>query len=204
VWEEGVEMQTFLGFVLFVGLVAAGLFALQAGGQVPQATIVLLSAGVAAGVWRWQENAKQTQDLEARIGSDKKVLYKLYLDVVRELVQRGAKADATKSVVQLQRWAFGSLLIASDEVVLAHDRFMNAGRVSDDMAIAALADVILAMRRDLSDGPTDLQPVDVLATFIKGGDDIDKMRLLCEKWAHERATAWRLPAASTGPRTARR
>jgi hypothetical protein len=188
-------VQTLLGLVVFAGLVALGFWGLQAGGSVPQAVILLLSAGVGFGVWKAQDSAKQTQELEDKLGSDKKVLYKLYLDVMREVVEQGDKAKAAEYVPKLRKWAFATLLIASDEVVLAHDRFLNASRVSDDVVIAAVADVILAMRRDVGDETTNLKLIDIVATFIRS-EDIEAMRPLCEQWEREKAQAWPLSRVS--------
>lgn len=186
-------MQTLLGLIVFAILVALGFAGLQAGGSVPQALIVLLSAAVGFGVWRSQENAKRAQDLEAKLVSDKKTLYKVYLDVLREVVEKSESAAneaATAAILKrLRAFVFGSLLIASDEVVLAHDRFLNASRVSDELVMPAVADVILAMRRDAGGEDTALLPIDVLATFIKA-EDIDKMKPLCDQWAKEKAKAW--------------
>lgn len=139
-------------------------------------------------MWTAQENAKQTQALEAQLGSDKKVLYKLYLDVMREVAERGSKLNTVASVNKLRKWAFASLLIASDEVVLAHDRFLNAEKIGDSMSIAAIADVILAMRRDAGENGTNLHLIDVLQTFIKS-EDIDKMKPICDQWERDRDKA---------------
>ena len=192
-------MQTLIGLVVFVILVAFGLFGLQAGGSVPQAIIVLLSAGVGLAVWKAQENAKQTRELESKLGSDKNVLYKLYLDILREVLEKGDSQDATAPVGKLRRFAFGALLIAPDEVVLAHDRFLHASRVSDEMVVPAIADVILAMRRDAGQETTRLQPIDVLAAFIKA-EDIDRIKLLCDQWTREKAHVWPPPGPSTTKR----
>ncbi len=201
-------MQTLVGFVVFVILVAFGLYGLQAGGAVPQAMIILLSAGVGLAVWKAQENAKQAQALEGKLASDKQVLYKLYLDVLREVAEKGSKVDQRTSTAYLRKlrsFVFGSLLIASDEVIWAHDRFLNASRISDQMVLPAVADVILAMRRDTGESTTELQAIDVLATFIKA-EDIDKLRPLCEQWAREKEKVWpsRRQAASRDSAPAKR
>jgi hypothetical protein len=85
-------------------------------------------------------------------------------------------------------------------VVLAHDRFLNAGRIGEDMVMPAIADVVLAMRRDLGKDTSGLKAIDVLATFIKA-DDIDKMVPICEEWEREKAKAWPLsrPAKASSP-----
>lgn len=194
-------MQTVLGLVVFLLLVAAGLLGLQAGGSVAQAVIVLLSAGVGLGVWKTQEDAKNARELQTKLGSDRNVLYKLYLDVLREMLETPGKLDdrtAAAYVKRLRTFAFSALLIASDEVVMAHDRFVNASRVGDDMAIAAVADVILAMRRDAGES-TQLQLIDVLATFIKA-DEIDKMKPICDLWNREKAKAWPLTRQASAKR----
>lgn len=187
-------MQTLIGFVTFIALLAVGLLGLQAGGQVAQAIIGLLSAGVGFAVWRAQENAKNARELESKLGSDKKVLYKLYLDVLRDVVETDGKVNAAATVKQLRRWVFASLLIASDEVVLAFNRFLGAARVGENMAVPAIADVILAMRLDAGDADSTLEPIDILQTFIKN-EEIDDMRPLCEMLKRERHKAWRLPPA---------
>ncbi|HEV8490405.1 MAG TPA: hypothetical protein VGQ58_11525 [Candidatus Limnocylindrales bacterium] len=184
-------MQTLVGLMVFVVLVVVGLLGLQAGGQVPQAIIILLSAGVGFAVWRAQENAKQARDLEEKFGSSKRVLYKAYIDIVREVVERGGNVKSDAYVPRLRRWVFGSLLTASDDVVLAHNRFLNVSRVGENVVIAAIADVILALRRDAGEEATYLKPIDILATFIKS-EDIDKMKPIVEQWDREKAKAWPL------------
>jgi hypothetical protein len=191
-------MQTLIGLATFLILVGLSLLGLQAGGQVPQAVILLLSAGVGLAVWRAQETAKQAQDLEAKLGSDKGVLYKLYVDIIRDIFDKGAKADTTAVVKKLMAWSFGSMLIASDEVVLAHDRFMNASRMGEQLVLPAVADVILAMRRDAGDAGSGLQTIDILQTFIKA-EDIDTMKALCAKWEAEKAKAWPMTRPRKAP-----
>jgi len=185
-------VQTLLGLVVFAVLVVLGLGGLQAGGSVAQAVILLLSAGVGFLVWKTQEDAKSARDLETKLGSDTNALYKMYMDVLREIIEKGVTIDdrAEKAYVdRLRRFAFSALLIGGDSVVLAHDRFLNAGRIGENMAVPAIADVILAMRREVN-GETGLRLIDVLAVFIKA-EDIDKMKPLCDAWERDKHKAWR-------------
>jgi hypothetical protein len=191
--------QTLLGVVVFIVLVGLGLVGLQAGGSVPQAVILLLSAAVGFAVWRSQENAKHAQDLEAKLVTDKAFLYKVYLDVLREIFDKAGSGtdDRTMAPIlkKLNAFVWGSLLIASDEVVLAHDRFMGASKIAPDMVMPAMADLVLAMRRDAGEASTRLRTIDVLATFIKA-DDIEQFRPHCERWEREKTSAWAGPKAT--------
>jgi hypothetical protein len=185
-------MQTLVGLLVFIALVGLGLWGLQAGGAVPQATIIFLSAAVTVAVWGFQENAKQRAELEAKLGSDKRVLYKLYLDILRDILGKSGEVDPAASaayITRLRLWVYGALLNASDDVLLAHNRFLNAHRISDEMAVPAIADVILAMRRDAGEGTTGLRTIDILGTVIKPGDT-DKLRPLCDQWEREKDKAW--------------
>jgi hypothetical protein len=186
--------ETLVGGAVFVVLVVVGLVGLQAGGSVPQAVIIVLSAGVGLGVWTTQENRKRAQELEAKLVTDKAVLYKVYLDVLRDLFGKvGGKADErtlAPILNKLNTFVFGSLLIASDEVVIAHDRFMRASSVAPEMVLPAVADVILAMRKDVGEAATDLRPIDVLATFVR---DIEDLAPAFDRWAKEKARAWPAP-----------
>lgn len=188
--------QTLIGGAVFIVLVALGLVGLQAGGSVPQAIIFLLSAAVGFAVWKYQESAKRAQELEAKLVTDKTVLYKVYLDVIREIIEKaGGKMDErtlAPILKKLNAFVFGSLLIASDDVVLAHDRFMGASEIADEMVLPAVADVILAMRRDAGEKATQLRTIDVLATFIKRSD-VETFRPHCERWEREKTSAWPPP-----------
>jgi hypothetical protein len=84
-------------------------------------------------------------------------------------LEKGNKLDTAASVNKLRRWSFGALLIASDEVVLAHDRFLNASRISGEMGVPAIAHVIIAMRRDVGPAQSNIQLIDVLNSRPPGG-----------------------------------
>jgi hypothetical protein len=191
--------QTLLGFIVFVVLVVLGLDGLQAGGSVPQAVIIMLSAAVGLGVWRAQENARHARDLESKLVTDKTFLYKVYLDVLRELFEKGTDKRVVAGLMKkLNAFVFGSLLIASDDVVLAHDRFMRASTISEEMVLPAVADVILAMRRDAGKTATNLRPIDVLAAFVK---DIETLAPAFDRWAKEGASVWPVAAAPSQGKT---
>ena len=183
--------QTLLGFIVFVVLVVAGLVGLQAGGSIPQAVILLLSAAAGLGVWRAQENARRAQDLESKLVTDKTFLYKVYLDVLRELFEKGTNQQVVAGLMKkLNAFVFGSLLIAADDVVLAHDRFMRASAISEEMVFPAVADVILAMRRDAGKTATNLRPIDLVAARRCGPSPP----------LHRRASAARRASARNAPR----
>jgi hypothetical protein len=178
---------------MFVALVALGLVGLQAGGSVPQAVIVLLSAAAGLGVWHSQEESKRANELRARLITNKKSLYGIYVDVLRGIFRKGAnKRSFERELTKLNAFVFGAMLIASDEVILAQDRFMRVSKVGDAMLLPALADVVLAMRRDAGEA-TALRPMDVLAAFIR---DIENHAAAFELWEKEKRSAWPDPEPS--------
>jgi hypothetical protein len=179
-------MQTLLGFLVFIVLLASGLWALQAGGSIPQATIALLSAGVGYSVWRSQQKAREASDLEAKLVIDKRALYKIYLDLLRDFL-RGEKLDDAKSkalVTEMRRFVFGAMLNASDDVLLAHNRFMRATSTSPDIVLPAVADVIFAMRQDIAGGQSKVAPIAILATFV---NDISNYREIFDRWERQKS-----------------
>jgi hypothetical protein len=200
------DMSALLGFITLILLAFAGIWGLQAGGAISQAVILLLSSLAAFGLWRAQQSATREQELKAKLVTDKKVLYKLYLDIVEELLGRaGPKVNAQQvasTLKKLNTFVFGSLLIASDEVVIAHDRFLRASKILDPatkapdekMLLPAVADVLMAMRRDAGETTTNLRPIDLMATFVR---DVEDMSSSFDRWASERARAW--PSASKRP-----
>ena len=179
--------QTLLGLVIFIALVAAGFVGLQAGGAVPQAVIVLLSAAVGLGVWHSQEEAKRASELRARLVTNKKALYGVYVDALRGIFGKGADKRAfERELTKLNAFVFGAMLIASDEVILAQDRFMRMSKLGEDVFLPALADVLLAMRRDAGEA-TALRPIDVLAAFIR---DIEGHAPAFERWEKQKRSLW--------------
>jgi hypothetical protein len=196
-------VSAILGFVTLVILLLAGIWGLQAGGGVSQAVILIISSIAAFGVWRAQQSATREQELRAKLVTDKKVLYKLYLDIVEELFDKAGpkpvNAQAVASTLKrLNTFVFGSLLIASDEVIIPHDRFLRASKVLDPatkqpdekLVIPAVADVLLAMRRDAGE-TTALRPIDLMATFVR---DVENMSSSFDRWAAEKSKTWPGPA----------
>jgi hypothetical protein len=65
------------------------------------------------------------------------------------------------------------------------------------MVLPAVADVIVAMRKDAGEASTTLRPIDVLATFVR---DIESLEPAFEKWEREKAKAWPMPRQAAGKR----
>lgn len=82
----------------------------------------------------------------------------------------GRKLNSPDMVRRLQAWQWTALLLASDDVLLAHARFMRLGGVdapegSQSHTLPAVADVVLALRRELLPR-TRLTPQQALAAFV--------------------------------------
>lgn len=197
-------LNALVGLVALVAIVGVLIWGLLAGGAATSIVPLLIGGGITYAIAHFQERERYQRDLDAKIATDKAVLYKMYLDILRDMFDAsGGKVDARTMapiLKRLNRFVFGSLLIASDDVVLAHDRFMRASKISDQMVLPAVADVIVAMRRDIGKAPTSLRPIDTLAAFVR---DIDSLAPAFEQWAREKDSTWPVPAGAAKPSRAR-
>ncbi len=159
------------------------IWALQAGGGLSDAAVVLLSAGVGYGISRAQASSEAAAEFELRLASDKRFLYKLYTDLVRNVLENKDTQDrrTQKLILEMRRFVFGSMINASDGVVLAHNRFLRAANLRAELVLPAMADVILEMRRDAGMAETKLKPVTILASFVNDIEDHPDLLQLWEK-----------------------
>lgn len=144
---------------------------LGTGGEVGSATNAVLLAALAGIGYLYRSSQEKRQQLETRLAESKRALYEDYVDVFKEVVAAGklGKTDARPDHInRLRGFAFRSILIASDPVVRAHVRFTNAARISSDdrAAMPAVADVLLALRRDMGFIKTELTARDLLGVFV--------------------------------------
>jgi hypothetical protein len=184
-------MQALLGLIVLIGAIGLGVFGLQAGGGVQQAVVVILTAIVGFVVWRAQTTREYARNLEDKLATDKRAVYKLYVDVIRKVAEgtkSGRAFNSEELIGNLRLAAFMSLLNASDEVVRAEGRFMQLANQPDksNLSLAAMADVLLAMRRDSGQEETTLEPSDLMAVWIK---DMKNMDSIFSEWEAVKASA---------------
>ena len=126
-------------------------------------------------------------------------MYELYVDVLRDVAAADKSAKPTSNqvhVTKLPNFAFRSMLIASDDVVRTHSRFMNLQRItSENLALPAVADVLHVLRRDIGFPDTTIAPRQILGVFVNeiDAEGFDEMFSSWEKakadWDHK--VGWR-------------
>jgi hypothetical protein len=175
-------MQALLGFGFLAVLAIAILSGLQAGGSVGQTTGIIITAVLTYLLTRFSERDRYQRELEAKIVSDKKLLYKSYLDIIRGYID--AKSNSRPSTEQLQAkfrgFFFHAMLNAEDEVLRAHRDYLDA---PSEFNLPAFGDVIMAMRRDAGVTSSQLTSADVMQVLLGDIDDPS----LYEEWERRKA-----------------
>jgi hypothetical protein len=148
---------------------------LREGGEVGDATNALLLAALAAVGYLYRQSRDKRKELEGRLADHKRALYEGYVDVFKDLMaasRAGKDVGTPEHVDRLSTFAFRSLLVASDDVVRAHIRFVNVARISPEptTGMPAVADVLIAIRRDMGLN-TKLSALDLMGVFVKELDD---------------------------------
>jgi len=131
---------------------------------------VLLAAALAGLAALYKASLDERAQLASRLAESKRNMYELYVDVLRDVAAEtkgGKPASGQPHIVKLRNFAFRSMLIASDDVVRAHIRFMNMQRItSETVALAAVADVLVALRRDIGFPDTKIGPQQILGVIV--------------------------------------
>jgi hypothetical protein len=183
-------MQTIVGLLALGIIVAVTFAALQSGGAPAQVVTLVIAGIVTYAVARVQEREKYQRELDAKLVTDKNVLYKAYLDMIKEYMGKGKRApNPAQMLPRIQAFVFSSMLNASDDVIRAHNRWMkltnNADASRQRLIVPALGDVILAMRRDTGEPKSTLRPVDIMRPLIT---DIDDNLTMFDEWERFKGT----------------
>ena len=180
-------MDALIGFVALAVIAVGAFWGLQFGGPVAQVVTIVITAGLTYSVAYVQERNKYQRELEAKLVSDKRILYKYYLDIIRAYLGGGKKTPKAEDIgPKTQAFFYSAMLNASDDVIRAQNAFL---RLTDDdnahnLAAPAMADVILAMRRDAGLGSSSLTTTDIMRPLI---NDIDDNLGPFEEWERRRA-----------------
>ncbi len=190
-----------VGLAVLVVLAVIGAIALQfvlgllqEGGQVAETVNFVLIAALGGLGYLYRSSRDKRRDLEQQLASSKRDLYGQYVTVLKDVagVSQGGKLTKPEVYVdRLRTFAFSSTLIASDPVVRAHIRFTNLERIAPGNAsvvVAAVGDVLLALRRDIGFADTKLSNRDLLGVFVKEIDD-DRISAAVVEWETAKA-AW--------------
>ncbi len=188
-------MSRAVSFLLGLGLIVlfgiAGAFALQyavgllqQGGQVAQVVYALLLAALGGVGYLYRASQEKRRALEARLAESKRRLYEAYVNVLKDIAaetQAGQTIDPTAYAPRLRTFAFDSILIAADPVVRAHVRFTNLEKIApgENLAIPAIGDVLLALRRDVGFPDTKLTSRQILGVFV---NDIETLAGQFDTW----------------------
>jgi hypothetical protein len=193
--------QFLLGLAVLAALIVAGWIGLQyvlallsAGGKVPDVTQAVLLAGLGAVGYLYRSTRDRERELEERLAEQKRTIYQQYLDIVRRIVEQSGTPKGIRTeplVVELRKFAFSSVLYASDEVVQAHVRFATMRDEGRPYTLGAIADILVAIRRDIGFPKTKLTREDVLGVFIR---DVENLPGMIDGW--DRYKAGKLPPAS--------
>jgi hypothetical protein len=131
---------------------------------------VLLAAALAGLGALYKSSRDERAQLAARLAESKRAMYELYVDVLRDVAAEtkgGKNATGQQHIAKLRNFAFRSMLIASDDVVRAHIRFMNVQRISaESVGLPAIADVVHALRRDIGFPNTEITARQLLGVFV--------------------------------------
>src|SRR5688572_24889753 len=92
---------------------------------------VVLGAALAAVGALYKASRDERAQLAERLAETKRAMYEAYVDVLRDVAAetKGGKGTGAHHINKLRNFAFRSMLIASDDVVRAHIRFMNVQRI---------------------------------------------------------------------------
>ncbi len=195
----GRVFSSLVGLVILAALAAAVVFglqwvvgSLQAGGKLGDALYFILAAIVAGLGWLLRAAMEQRQRLEARLAASKRRLYEGYLDLLNQVLAAAREGDQDSTAAALpalREFGFKTIVVASDPVVKAQIRFQNIGRIEPDdpgVVLPAVADILLALRKDIGFSETNLTSKQVLGVFI---NDIDTTAPVFDRWEKAK-TEW--------------
>jgi hypothetical protein len=175
-----------IGLIALLAIVAGGVWGLQTGGAAANLVTILITTGAGYGVARYQDRAHYQRELEAKLVSDKRLLYKYYLDILKSILGPENTAPAiAEAAPKMRSFFFNAMLNASDDVIRAQNKFLRLTPADNEerLTLPAIADVILAMRRDAG-LDTSLGTIDIMRPLI---NDLDENLEPFEEWERQRA-----------------
>jgi hypothetical protein len=162
--DETVRQILIVGAVL--ALVAFGLA--LGGGALP----VVLTGAFGLVTLLWQQSLQRQGELEKQLASEKRDHSKAYVSMLGEVAaaSKGGHRIPSDMAKRLQAWTWTAMLLTSDEALRAQARFVRLGGVeapeaARSLILPAMADVILALRRDIVPG-TKLTQAQILGSFV--------------------------------------
>jgi len=181
-------VQALVGFGALAVVVVIGYWLLQAGGAISQVTTLAITALVTYGIARLQARETYQRELEQKLVTDKRLLYKSFLDVAKDAFTDPSKIKPETTIPRMRQFLFGSLMNASEDVIKAYNEFSRVSQDTSrqDQTIAALGELILAMRRDIGVVDAELLPIEIMGTLVT---DIDANISPFEIWEGEHAAA---------------
>lgn len=146
-----------------------------------------------------QAQAIRVAELEKRLASQKAEVYKPMIELLQSMwdsVKTNRKNDETKMLKTLSTFTSWAQVYASDEVVIAFHKMMQAAYSEPpaDVMMRFIAQLSLALRRDLGAADTGVDLVDLLGMRISdiyGGDMQAKFEL--DEEAFLANVAWNPP-----------
>jgi hypothetical protein len=186
-------MQALIGFVALAVILVATYWGLQIGGSVAQVITLVIGGGLTYALARFQERERYQRELDAKVLSDKRLLYKTYLDIIRSYGNEPAKQLKPSEIAShYLKFNFNAILTASDDVIRAHIAFMAA---PTEFNLPALGDVVIAMRRDSGVKGT-LTPIEAMTALL---NDMGAERPHFDAWSSASSKAEVDPDSTTSP-----
>jgi hypothetical protein len=125
------------------------------------------------------------RELDSKLVTDKKVLYKSYLDLFQGFLASSSDEVKPENVVRMNKFIYSAMLNSSDDVVRMHNAVTDLARQESDLVMPALAEVVLAMRRDAGLPDTGLTPIEILRPMANDIDEHPELLLRWEAWKAE-------------------
>jgi hypothetical protein len=150
------------------------------------AVVAALVAGHYAGKSKQAElSAARVLELEKRLAGMKEEVYRPMVELLRSMwdsAKSGKQPNQAKMLETLSRFTAWAQMYGSDDVVIAHHKMMQAAFTEppSEVMMRYIAEMTLALRKDLGDPETRVDAIDLLGMRIKDiyeGDMVGKYAL---------------------------
>ncbi|MBX3364651.1 MAG: hypothetical protein KF866_07795 [Phycisphaeraceae bacterium] len=164
---QGVIGMSFLVFFFW------GIFALAMKlADVPLQDSALAVIAVGGVGWLIKSSYESSQERRRRNAERKLAEYQEFLDFVNETISHGSAGLSSDRVLEFRSWSMGLALFASDEVIVAWNRFRTGTEGRDTQTTAIyISHLLLAMRKDCGMHHTKLKGIHLLTLFLNSAAD---------------------------------
>lgn len=139
-------------------------------------TLGAVAAAIIAGIYAKKSQeaevaAARVLELEKRIAGMKEDIYRPMVELLRSLwdsVKTGKQPQQTEMIETLSKFTAWTQIYGSDDVVITFHKMMQASfhDAPPNVTMRCIAEMLLALRRDLGDPETKIDVVDLLGMRI--------------------------------------